>query len=364
MTSQRPRILFGTLFLIGLAWPTLAQTWDQMRDITPKGYVAYRAPEPLRIDGKLDDAAWQAAPWTDSFIDIEGDHKPKPRYTTRAKLLWDDVYLYVGAYLEEPHVWGTLTEKNSIIFRDNDFEIFIDPNGDNHRYYEFEINALNTIWELTLAKPYKDGGPATHGTNIVGLKSAVYVDGTLNAPHDEDAGWSVEVAIPWAGLSDYSPTPVPPRHGERWRINFSRVEWQHEVLDNDYRKVPDTPEANWVWSPQGIIDMHRPERWGYVQFSKAPPGTDTFRTDLTLPARDLLMAVYHAQKAFHATHGRWAATLDALGMQADDLQNGAARITGMDAEPGGFTVAATIHLPDSSTQMLYTNQTSQIWKAD
>jgi hypothetical protein len=277
-------------------------------------------------------------------------------------MVWDDDYLYLGAYLEEPHVWGTLTERNSIIFYDNDFEVFIDPDGDNHHYYELEINALNTIWELTLAKPYKDGGPAIHGTNLAGLKSAVFVDGTLNAPHDEDAGWWIEIAIPWAGLATYSPRPVPPRHGEHWRINFARVEWQHEVRGNDYYKVPDAPEANWVWSPQGIIDMHRPERWGYVQFSTAPPGTDTFRPDPTLPARDLLMAVYHAQKAFYATHGHWAATLNILEMTADDLRNGAAFVTGMDTEPGGFSVTATIRLIDGSTQTLATNQESQIWR--
>src|SRR5207302_4948895 len=69
----------------------------------------------------------------------------------------------VFAELEEPHVWGTITRKNKVIFYDNDFEVFIDPDGDNHNYYEFEINALNTIWELTLVKPYRNGGPAKIG---------------------------------------------------------------------------------------------------------------------------------------------------------------------------------------------------------
>ena len=74
-------------------------------------------------------------------------------------MLWDDQYFYVGAELEEPDVWVTLTEHDSVIFRDNDFEVFIDPNSDNHEYYEFEINALGTFWDLLLPPPYKDGGP-------------------------------------------------------------------------------------------------------------------------------------------------------------------------------------------------------------
>src|SRR4051812_35513155 len=65
--------------------------------IEPKGYVCYRAPSPITIDGKLSDEAWKATPWTDAFVDIEGDKKPRPRYRTRVKMLWDDNYLYIAA---------------------------------------------------------------------------------------------------------------------------------------------------------------------------------------------------------------------------------------------------------------------------
>ena len=99
---------------------------------------------------------------------------------------WDDHYLYVNAMLEEPHVWGTITEKNAIMFEDNDFEIFIDPDCDGMNYYEFEINALGSIWELSLPKPYGEGGKPQLGCNIDGLISRVRVDGTLNDPRDTD----------------------------------------------------------------------------------------------------------------------------------------------------------------------------------
>ena len=70
-------------------------------------------------------------------------------------MLWDDTYFYIGAELVEPHLWATLTQHDSVIFHDNDFEVFIDPNGDNHEYYEFEINALGTGWDLLLPRPYQ-----------------------------------------------------------------------------------------------------------------------------------------------------------------------------------------------------------------
>lgn len=357
--ARRSLLTLFSLFL--LPYVAFGQTWDLMRDITPRGYAAGYAQEAPRIDGRLDDAAWARAPWTDPFVDIEGSRRPAPRFQTRAKMAWDSTYLYVAARMEEPHVWGTLTERNSIIFHDNDFEIFVDPDGDNHNYYEFEVNALNTIWELTLARPYKDGGPATHGTNIEGLRSAVHVDGTLNAAHDTDAGWSVEVALPWAGLARYASRPVPPVPGTRWRINFSRVEWQHTVADGVYRKVPETPEDNWVWSPQGIVDMHRPERWGYVQFHTSPPGEATFEPDPTLAARDLLMAVYHAQKAYHQAHGAWASSFEELGLTLDALRADDTRIVTMQTEDNGFVVEARAVLPNGTVQTLYTNQLSRVW---
>ena len=102
------------------------------------------------LTGRLSHSDWQRAPWTDLFVDIEGDVKPRPRFDTRVKMLWDESYFYVGAVLNEPHVWATLTEHDSVIFHDNDFEVFIDPDGDNHQYYEYEINAFGTDWDLRL----------------------------------------------------------------------------------------------------------------------------------------------------------------------------------------------------------------------
>src|SRR6516225_4467067 len=117
-----------------------AEDWAKMKLITPRGYVCGFASQPPVIDGRLDDPAWEAAPWTEDFLDIEGPSKPKPRFRTRAKMLWDNDNFYIAAELEEPHVMGTVTKHDAIIFADNDFEVFINPNGDNHNYFELELN--------------------------------------------------------------------------------------------------------------------------------------------------------------------------------------------------------------------------------
>ena len=193
---------------------------------------------PLQIDGRLSEPAWSAAPWSDPFVDIDGTRRPP--LATRVKMLWDDEFLYFGADLEEPQLWATLDERDSVIFQDNDFEIFIDPDGDTHAYFEIEINALNTVWDLLLIQPYRDGGPAIHAWDIAGLRTAVNLRGTINRPEDRDEGWSIEVAIPWKILAEAAPRRARPRAGDQWRVNFSRVQWQLDVgmVDSPSGSIP------------------------------------------------------------------------------------------------------------------------------
>jgi len=227
-------------------------------------YECPRTTSAPSLDGTLTDPAWGVAPWTTDFVPITGEG-PAPRYRTRAKLMYDDQYLYVAGQLEEPHVWSTMTEKNTKLFLENNFELFLDPDGDGQNYYEFEINALGTIWELTLPKPYVEGGVPIDPTNLSGLRSAVHVDGTVNDPSDTDTGWSVELAVPWAELAPYNAgRATPPNPGDEWRMNLMRCEWPYEVADGKYVKGEQI--EFWVWSPQYLEDMHRPDRWGVLRF--------------------------------------------------------------------------------------------------
>ena len=319
----------------------------------PKGYVSGRAKVPIVVDGKLDDEAWRLAPWTDDFVDIEGDAKPRPRFRTRAKMAWDETYFYVAAELTEPHAWGALTKHDSVIFHDNDFEVFIDPDGDNHEYYEIEINALNTEWDLLLEKPYRDGGPAVDAWEIPGLKTATQVKGTLNDPKGLDESWTVELAFPWRVLGARAHRPSPPNDGDQWRVNFSRVEWEHAIEDGAYRKVPNRPEANWVWSPQGVVDMHRPERWGYVQFSEKSPGQDDYRPNPSGPIKDRLMGIYQAQRAYRQKNTTWAPSLEALGLSNEPAIPGSEPPT-LRATPEGFEARMTGPTGEGRTPQTWT----------
>jgi hypothetical protein len=345
------RILAGAVLVVAAAAQPTAPH--------PRGYVCYRAASAVTVDGALDEAAWRDAPWTDDFVDIEGDPKPPPPLRTRVMMLWDDTYLYVGADLVEPNLWATMKEHDSVLFHENDFEFFIDPNGDNHEYYEFEINALGTGWDLLLPRPYKDGGKAVNNWEIRGLKSAVRLDGTLNVPGDSDRGWSIELAIPWSALAELARRPAPPGDGDQWRVNFSRVEWALATVDGTYRPIAGRKENNWVWSPQQVINMHRPETWGYVQFSSGP-GRVAFRPDASLPARRWLHAVYYAQREFRTSHGRWAATLAELGVPAlsgDSLSSPSLSVAGSQFEAG-----VDLRMVNGAIERWRIRQDALIWK--
>jgi Carbohydrate family 9 binding domain-like len=314
----------------------------------PRQYVAYRAPTALNVDGRLDEPAWGAAPWSEPFVDIQGESHPVPRFRTRAKMLWDDQYFYVASEMQEPDLWGTLTERDAVIFRDHDFEIFIDPDGDTHNYYELEVNALGTPWDLLLIKPYRDGGPAIHAWDIAGLRIGRELRGTLNVSGDSDGGWTLEIAMPWAVLDEAAPGRRRPAPGDYWRVNFSRVEWQMDVVEGRYskrlaadRKSP-LPEDNWVWSPQGAIDMHMPERWGYVQFSSLAPGP------ASEPLKDVsgervkwaLRRLYYRQTRYRARTGAYATTLEALDA-ADVRVEGITFRPVMQATPSLYEITAS-----------------------
>jgi len=324
----------------------------------PEKYICYRASGPVQIDGNIDEEVWSKAPWSDNFADIEGSSKPKPRFRTMVKMLWDDDCFYIGAYLEEPNVWATLTKRDSIIYQDNDFEVFIDPDGDTHNYYELEMNALNTVWDLFLIKPYRDGSPANiHAWDIQGLKTGVKVNGTLNDPRDKDKGWFVEIAMPWEVLKEAAHPKSAPKPGDQWRMNFSRVEYRLSVADGKYMKAADPAsgkplaEDNWVWTPTGLINIHYPEMWGYVQFSGkiAGQGRDSFQNKPEEKVKWALRKIYYAEWAWRADKGGFTADGKALALDDKDFK------------VKGYAFPPLIQTTESLFEVVYKGASGDIW---
>lgn len=251
-------------------------------------YTAYRVTEPIKIDGKLDELAWQHAPLSARFVDILTGQPAL--HSTRVSILWDDKNLYLGYHIEEPFVHAKFTNHNDTIYYDNDVECFI---AGRDAYYEFEINGFNTCYEVFFIwdDAYESGGFASapefardkmvpfNGVGFTnhprggrlgnfnwtfpGKQTAVFIDGTVNNDTDHDRGWTVEVAFPWAGmkwLAKADNRSLPPQNGDVWRIDFSRF--------NTYKEAPPAKDSGgWVLSPHFVWDSHIPECFPYIEFS-------------------------------------------------------------------------------------------------
>ena len=249
-------------------------------------YTAFHISEPIQIDGRLEENAWQHAPHSPRYIDIISG---KPAiHDTRAAIVWDDANVYIAVRAEEPFVHAKFTTNNSPIYYDNDIEIFI---AGRDAYYEFEVNGFNTtyeaffIWEEAYEpfshlpglerarlKSFNGVGFTTHPRGrrlgsfewtFPGKRNAVFIDGTVNKDDDRDRGWSLEVAFPWKGmelLAKSDGRQLPPKDGDEWRMDFSRF--------NQYKEAPPGKDSGgWVWSRHGIWDSHIPECFPRIRFT-------------------------------------------------------------------------------------------------
>ena len=143
-------------------------------------------------------------------------------------------------------------------------------------------------------------------------------------------------------------------------MTFSRVEWQTEIVDGKYKKIEGKLENNWIWTPQGIIDMHRPERWGFVQFSRDPPDNAKFKLDPTLAARDLLMEVYHRQKSYFDKQKKWSADFESLGMTAESWKTFSSPPR-LKSTADGFEATLELPVSEGKKQQLHVRQDSRLW---
>lgn len=217
-------------------------------------YTAKKIPFSIMIDGNTKKEVWQKANWSPRFVDMVTG--APGMYNTQTAILWNDTNLYIAFKVEEPFLEAKLTERDSIIFLENDIEVFVDG-GDC--YYELEVNAANTIYEVFFIwkdaytkgskfdipefdvhqnNAYTFGGDydrvgasfwkGTHPRGIrwaftnfdlPGLQTAVQLDGTLNDNNDIDKGWSLEMAIPWKSLSLLANgKTIPPKPGDVWSL--------------------------------------------------------------------------------------------------------------------------------------------------
>jgi hypothetical protein len=274
---------------------------DKTNDLTAKEITSYTCRKisgGIEINGDLSKPEWTHCEKSGRFVDmVTGE---PGWFDTRSAALWDEENLYIAFWAEEPFVNATQKERDSIVFLENDLEVFIDG-GDC--YYELEVNALNTVYEVFFIwkDAYKKGSrfdvpefdvfkekALTFGGNydrtgdsfwwgkhprglrwafldydMEGLKTAVKVDGKINDFTHVDKGWTLEIAIPWKSLKWLANgRSLPPKEGDIWRIFLGRF----QKMTPSGQEVD--PHPAWVLSKHGVYDTHLPECFPFIHFTE------------------------------------------------------------------------------------------------
>lgn len=209
-------------------------------------YEVARTAAPIHVDGKLDEPVWAEAAVADFVSNADGSAAP---VKTEARLLYDDTYLYVSFRCADENAWATMKRRDAHLWEEEVAEIFLQPDPAKPSYIELEVNPLGTmldIYLLDVRKPLR-----YESWNSERLRWSARVEGKVDGKGG-DRAWTCEMAFPF---EDAATAPhVPPRPGDRWRMNMYRVE---------ARPTP----AEMAWSPTLEADFHRPNAFGELIFT-------------------------------------------------------------------------------------------------
>ena len=221
----------------------------QVTDAQPlPRHQIYITSDSIKIDGSLNELAWQSSPVIKEFSYPWFTNGKKE--LTEARLMWDPNFLYVAFVAHDQFVSAYNSERDSPVSQDDCVEIFIAPDTTNiQNYFNYEFNALCTILDRA---PYENRSGKWNSKN---LKVAVKINGTLNFHSDIDTLWTTEIAIPLEDFRGFAPH-IPPKVGDRWRLNLYRTGGEINLQF-----------ATWSETLRPKPQFHAPERFGIVEFS-------------------------------------------------------------------------------------------------
>ena len=215
-------------------------------------FTVHRADSDIRVDGRLNEAAWRNAATFENFKFpwwVKGK-----REQTIARMLWDDRFLYIAYECEDAHVSAEQTEHDSPVYQDDCVELFTAPNAKRPQdYFNIEMNVNGAL----LDEHHPDGPGEVKGPNwqSQGIQVATTVDGTLNDDSDTDHGWILEVAIPFANFEPAT-GKLQPSDGDVWHLNLNRLGGK---INPQF--------SQWSSGTTARPEFHTPDTFGRVTFS-------------------------------------------------------------------------------------------------
>ena len=209
-------------------------------------YEVARAGVAIKVDGNLNESAWTKASAIREFVNNSDGSQSS--YKTEARVLYDDNFLYFAFRCADDNIWSTMKRRDEHLWDEEVVEVFLQADPGQPSYIELEVNPLGTMLDIYLLAARK---PLHYESwNSEKLRWAVQVVGTVDGKAG-DHEWTCEIALP---MEDIVTAPhLPPRTGDRWRMNLYRAE-----------HLPKT--SGLAWSPTLQDDFHVPKRFGEIVF--------------------------------------------------------------------------------------------------
>ena len=213
-------------------------------------YPCHFTAGPITIDGRLDEPAWKRAEPITTFY----AYKPqdaKRLSPTVARLLWGKQNLYIAIECEDRDIWSYSDKPDDDLWNGDVAELFIKPSTEKLLYYEFVMAPSGALYDARYASRGA-GGLARFKDWSSGAQVACAIAGSDGDYHDDDQGYTVEMAIP---LSVF-PDNMRPAAGLTWTFGVFRY---------DYSKMFEDP----------LLMMSIPEapEWGYHYYEGYAPLT-------------------------------------------------------------------------------------------
>ena len=199
---------------------------------------------------------WEKAPVMRLVDAITGN---PGRFSTEVQTVYSDKFLYVKFACDDDFIWGTVSERNGLIYNEECVEVFLNPANCRHQYYELNLSPKNVVYEACVINSRTPQNPNGQfkpfvPMNLDNMKTYVSVDGEMDKK-GKGKRWQAFYAIPFDEL--YGAENVPPKSGDTWRANFYRIDSRQAGQREHY-----------AWSKTERPAFHLPWRFGYLKFNK------------------------------------------------------------------------------------------------
>jgi hypothetical protein len=184
----------------------------------PRSMRAVRVDQPIRLDGRFDEAAWAGADVAGDFVQRQPQVGEPSSERTEVRVLYDDGAIYVAARMFDPHpdsMQAPLARRDQPVTNSEWFNVVLDSYHDRRTAFRFGVNPAGLRRDVY---HFDDGNEDSSWDAVWEVATAV-----------DSAGWTAEFRIP---LSQLRFTPPAAGAEQTWGVQFFRYisrrdEWSH-----------------------------------------------------------------------------------------------------------------------------------------